>query len=137
MNLFAYGTLMCPDIMAEVSVPGLSQIPGILHGYKRWAVRGEEYPAIRAQSDARVNGVVYRDLPENVWERLDRFEGDMYFRRTLEIQTDDLGRTLAQTYVLRERFVHRLDDQEWDYAAFLSRGKARFRALYVGYDSLD
>ncbi len=137
MNLFAYGTLMCPDILADVAMPGLEAIPGTLHGYKRWAVRGEEYPAIRRHPSGRVQGILYRDLPNHAWPRLDRFEGEMYRRATLTIRHAD-GETLAaETYVLHEKFAHCLDTREWDFEAFLRHGKGRFKRLYRGYSNLE
>ena len=51
-NLFAYGTLMCEDIMREVSGVRLLQVSGKLKGYSRRGVKGEHYPAfIRVVQD--------------------------------------------------------------------------------------
>jgi len=136
MNLFAYGTLMCPDILAEVAMPGLQGLPGVLHGYKRWTVKGEEYPAIRCHPDGRVQGMLYLDLPDHAWPRLDCFEGGMYLRETLPVRLADGEAVTAETYVLREAFAHCLGSREWDFEAFLRHGKARFKTRYVGYNSL-
>jgi len=47
VNLFAYGTLMAADIMAEVTgLSGLDAEPAVLPDYHRLAVRGEDYPAM-------------------------------------------------------------------------------------------
>ena len=137
MNLFAYGTLMCPGIIAEVATPGLQGVPGILHGYKCWAMKGEVYPAIRRHPDARVRGVLYRDLPEHAWSRLDRFEGDMYLRRTVSICLEEKATANAETYVLHEDFAHCLAPREWDFETFMRQGKGRFKAQYMGYDALE
>ena len=45
-NLFAYGTLMCEDIMQDVAGCRLSCVPAELRGYSRRRVRGEHYPAL-------------------------------------------------------------------------------------------
>ncbi len=79
-SFFAYGTLMCEDIMKEISACRLSHVPGIVRGYSRRSVRGEYYAGLIPSEDGRVEGVVYRHLPNSTWERLDRFEGNMYQR---------------------------------------------------------
>jgi len=77
-HLFAYGTLMCDSIMREVSGFDLPAVPGTLKGYCRRSVKGELYPAIMPYRGGCVEGVIYRCVPGLAWERLDRFEGEMY-----------------------------------------------------------
>jgi hypothetical protein len=56
----------------------------------------------------RVEGVLYLDLPESAWPRLDAFEGDEYNREQVEVRTAD-GRSLAAwTYVFKPEFASRL-----------------------------
>lgn len=135
-HLFAYGTLMCEDIMEEVSGCRLSHEPGTLKGYSRRAVRGECYPAVMADEKARVGGILYRDVPDAAWERLDRFEGEMYARRPVQIESNDGALLLAATYVVRSEFLDHLEEHEWDFADFLRNGKALFQRHYRGYRSL-
>jgi len=125
-NLFAYGTLMCEDIMLEVSGCNLIQAPGTLRGYRRQVVRDELYPALASDVKGFVEGVVYRDVPDSVWEHLDRFEGEMYSRHSVQVDLKD-GTTLqAETYVVKQAFISCLDDDDWDFEAFLRDGKTRF-----------
>lgn len=134
-NLFAYGTLMCEDIMREVAGCSPAHAPGTLHGYRRKAVRGEAYPGIRPDATGRVEGVVYFDVPDSAWERLDRFEGPMYRRRLLEVE--QAGAVVAAgAYVVRVEFLDRLEERDWDLNEFLSKGKAIFKRNYRGYRSL-
>jgi len=44
-NLFAYGTLMCEDIVVEASGCRLPHVPGVFRGYSRRSVTGEHDPA--------------------------------------------------------------------------------------------
>lgn len=136
-HLFAYGTLMCEEIMNEVSGRRLSHAPGTLAGYRRYSVRGEHYPGIVPEEGAHVHGVVYWDVPPAAWERLDRFEGDMYARQRVEIHLADGGTLSAMTYVVRPAFVDHLDPSEWDFEDFLRHGKASFQNHYTGYRSLE
>jgi gamma-glutamylcyclotransferase (GGCT)/AIG2-like uncharacterized protein YtfP len=136
MHLFAYGTLMCEDIMREVAGCRLSNGPGTVKGYGRRCVKGEHYPALVPEADSCVDGMVYRDVPKPAWERLDKFEGGMYARRHVRIEMGD-GMTLsAQAYVVKPEFMDRLEETEWEFSEFLRSGKAQFQRLYKGYRSL-
>ena len=135
-HLFAYGSLMCDDIMRHVSGLQLSGARGTLSGYRRFCLNGEDYPAMVPVADGRVRGVVYAGVDRTAWDRLDRFEGEMYARRIVTVRLDD-GRALdAATYILQPQFQDRLGDAEWDYDAFLRDGKARFLRQYAGYRAL-
>jgi gamma-glutamylcyclotransferase (GGCT)/AIG2-like uncharacterized protein YtfP len=129
-NLFAYGTLMCDDIMREVSGCSLTQIPGTLKGYSRRSVKGKHYPALVPDEEGLVAGVLYRDVPDPAWDRLDRFEGEMYARRVVRIEQSDGAALPAATYVVRQEFLDRLDQSDWDFAGFLRNGKASFQKHY-------
>ena len=125
-NLFAYGTLMCDDIMQEISGHQLSCVPGVLNGYARRCVKGECYPAVVPGKKGRVKGIVYLNVPDTAWERLDRFEGEMYARQIVLIELCD-GTTLpAVTYVLLPKFLDQLDHYDWDFAGFCCNGKTGF-----------
>jgi gamma-glutamylcyclotransferase (GGCT)/AIG2-like uncharacterized protein YtfP len=129
-DLFAYGTLMCHDIMRIVAGCGPSHTDGVLRDYRRYAVRGEVYPAIVASEGGLVEGVVCHDIPDDAWLRLDRFEGEMYERRLVNVVLAD-GRTeRAYSYIIRPEFEGRLESIEWDFESFLRTGLARFKAEY-------
>jgi gamma-glutamylcyclotransferase (GGCT)/AIG2-like uncharacterized protein YtfP len=135
-DLFAYGTLMCDDIMRAVSGRTYSGEIAILRGYRRLRVRGEHYPGLAEDTGASVDGVLYQRLPGPAWERLDRFEGPMYQRRCVSVELADGRSLLAQTYVVRPEYTWLLEDSEWDFRSFLRQGKARFVAGYAGYRAL-
>ena len=135
-NLFSYGTLMCNDIMEDVSGCRLSCVPGTLRGYSRRSVRGEHYPALVPHEEGRVEGVVYRNVPDSAWGRLDRFEGEMYARQLVQIELNDGSTLQAATYVVQPEFLGHLDQTDWDFADFLRNGKASFQRHYKGYQSL-
>ncbi len=132
-NLFAYGTLMCEDIMGDVSgCHPPSPSPGTLKGYSRWSVKGEPYPALVRDEKKLVEGMVYRNVPDSAWDRLDAFEGEMYERRLVRIDLEDGTTLLAMTYVVRPEFLDHLEKPEWDFAHFLRNGKAGFQNDYKG-----
>ncbi len=133
MHLFAYGTLMCPDIMAEVSGLHRPVTSATLRGYRRLRVKGEDYPALLPAAAGFVPGVIYRDITESAWILLDRFEGEMYVRVRAQVELTDGSVAAAQTYVINGGFGACLEEVEWNFAEFLGSGKERFRSSYKGY----
>jgi gamma-glutamylcyclotransferase (GGCT)/AIG2-like uncharacterized protein YtfP len=135
-HLFVYGTLMCEDIMREVSGCRLSSGTGTLKGYRRLRVKGEHYPAIVPDADSSVDGLVYQNVPEPAWERLDKFEGGMYAQQQVHITLSDGTLLAAAAFVVKPEFMDRLESTEWDFSEFLRCGKAQFQKCYKGYRSL-
>jgi len=131
-HLFAYGSLMCPDILARVAGLVVDGQPAELTGYRRRAVRGETYPGLIVAPGHVLGGVLYRALPEAAWARLDQFEGDDYQRIKVEIRSAT-GPLPAWTYLYRPELHHQLEDHDWDFQAFLQTGKHRFEAGYLGF----
>ncbi len=136
-HCFTYGSLMCDDIMGAVCAAApLSPLPARLAGFRRAPVIGVEYPGMVPAADGLVEGVLYLDLPATAWPRLDAFEGDEYQRSEVEVELADGRRLAAWTYVFKPEHVGRLGEGEWDFQRFLETGKARFEALYMGFDVL-
>lgn len=139
MNLFVYGTLMCADIMAEVTGRELAAgEAATLYGYCRYRVTGEDYPAlVPAEAEASVAGLVFRAIPDDAWPRLDDFEGEQYERRCVRVVLADSSEIEAETYVLHPACRDQVQSQPWDFDEFLREGKVRFCRSYRGYGSLD
>ena len=136
-DLFAYGTLMCTDIMRAVSgspVPAGSR--ALLRDHCRLCVRGEHYPGLVARPGASVEGIVYRAVSAEAWARLDRFEGDMYLRASVAVELADATVRRVQTYLVRPELSGRLEDRVWELEEFLRHGKAKFENAYSGYAAI-
>lgn len=133
---FTYGSLMDEDIMSTVAGVRAAHCGATLDGYRRHPVIGAEYPGMVACAGHRVRGVLYLDLPPSAWPRLDRFEGEEYERRIVEVSLLDGSAARAWTYVFRDAFAARLGEGDWDFARFLREGRARFVTAYAGFDSL-
>ncbi len=135
--LFAYGTLMCEDIMQAVAgvVPACER--AILQGYRRFVVQGEEYPGVLPAEGCLVEGILYYNLSETSWDRLDRFEGEMYGRSRVEVILDDSSRKDAFTYIVKPEYHDRLSNREWSFAGFVEKKKSIFVSSYGGYDALE
>ena len=137
LDLFAYGTLMCAEIMAEVAGKRLPSTPAVLTGYRRVFVRGGNYPGGGYAPAGPGSGVGFPKNHGAGGRRLDRFEGEMYQRRPVTVQLAGGGLAQVDCYVIRSAFLHRLTRTEWDYTAFLLRGKRMFQQQYFGFKAID
>ena len=135
-HCFTYGSLMCEDIMGAVSGVRSAHCSATLDGYCRHPVIGAEYPGMVARAGHQVCGELYLDLPPAAWPRLDRFEGEEYERRIVEVALADGKLQPAWTYIFRAELAARLGEGDWDFARFLREGKRRFVSGYAGFDSL-
>lgn len=136
-HCFTYGSLMCEDIMSAVVGTRCAHRPAVLDAYRRAPVIGEQYPGMVPASASQVHGVLYLDLPESAWPRLDAFEGALYSRELVRVHLDDGRRASAWAYVFRAEHAHRLATGEWDFARFMKTGKARFESRYLGFDEVE
>lgn len=134
---FTYGSLMCPEIMAEAAGRPCLGEPAELPGHARHPVAGEAYPGVVEAPGSQVAGILYRDLDAAALARLDAFEGEMYERRRVEVNRVGRGRVAAWCYIVRPEFRNRLLPGDWDFEAFLAEGKRRFMADYLGFTALD
>jgi gamma-glutamylcyclotransferase (GGCT)/AIG2-like uncharacterized protein YtfP len=134
---FTYGSLMSEDIMSTVTGIRAAHCSATLDGYRRHPVIGAEYPGMVARAGHQVCGVLYLDLPPAAWPRLDRFEGEEYERRIVEVALADGTVARAWTYIFRAELAARLGEGDWDFKRFLREGKLRFISGYAGFDSLS
>jgi gamma-glutamylcyclotransferase (GGCT)/AIG2-like uncharacterized protein YtfP len=135
-HAFTYGSLMWADIMGRVCGRAFSALPASLADHVRHPVQGQDYPGMRPQAGASVQGRLYLDLDEAALARLDAFEGEEYQRSEVRVQLPDGRSLLAWTYLYKPEFSARLGAGDWDEAGFAREGKARFEARYVGFDQL-
>jgi len=127
---------MWADIMARVCGREFAGEPASLAGHRRHPVRGEDYPGLLVDAGATVAGVLYRDVDEAAWARLDAFEGAEYERVDIVVALADGATLAAQVYRFRDAFVQRLLPGDWDAEAFAREGRARFIARYAGFDAV-
>jgi gamma-glutamylcyclotransferase (GGCT)/AIG2-like uncharacterized protein YtfP len=122
---FTYGSLMFDEVMRAVAdQQGLVSIPATLKGWERFAIRNASYPAARrGKPQASIRGVLWLDLSESAWKRLDAFEGDAYRRAAVEVHCDS-GMHPAWVYEFLDPGL--LLPQDWDEATFRQQHLADF-----------
>lgn len=136
-NLFAYGTLMCADIMKSVAGVLPESRKGRIQNFRRLQIKNEHYPGLIRKDGSSVDGELYCDVPEKCWERLDSFEGDMYSRIEIVVTLPGDVEMVAFTYLVKDEFTHLLHHKDWDFERFLEKGKGQFVEDYSGYDKID
>ena len=132
MNLFAYGTLMIPEIFSEVTARNCQPENAVLNDYARFRLEGEPFPAIVKAKGRSTEGVIYRLIDFTAFRRLDAFEGERYARTPVLVRTGT-GVDLAMTYVLKDIYRHLLTDLPWSLEAFRENEKERFLKNHAGF----
>lgn len=135
-NVFVYGTLMYDEVW-NIVVGGKHKKTGAqLKGYKRFKIKGEEYPGI-VKGKGTVKGFVRLDVDEANVSRLDCFEAEEY-ERVEEYVQDQNGQDIkVDVYRIREEYKPMLEDHDWDLDNFEKVGLKKFRLNYVGFKRIE
>ncbi|MDF7799646.1 gamma-glutamylcyclotransferase [Pontiellaceae bacterium B1224] len=131
MNLFAYGTLMWPDVLEAVMGRRLNGEKATLSGYTRRRVKGQHYPAVFQASEESVEGILYTGLTGKEFQCLDAFEGVEYERVELAF-----GDTTAFVYVLSNDWKHIAESEHWLPEMLKPEHLSAFCSEYKGWSAL-
>ena len=126
-TLFCYGTLQAPEIMESVSGMLPAAEAARLSGYACYCLKNADYPAMTATAGGLVRGKLYRGLDKRALTRLDRFEGELYSRVLIRVETDTHQSISAWAYVINRSWHHRLTDRLWIYEEHSEVFLNRFR----------
>jgi len=132
-NIFTYGSLMFDPVWSKVVAGSYDRLESVLRGYDRKGVYNEFYPVVVPSTfNSQVRGIVYRNVSISDLDRLDRFEGEYYFRKTEKVITLDMTILAAEVYVLKEEYYSIISPQEWDPVHFSTTGIHSFMHSYMG-----
>lgn len=128
-DLFAYGSLQIPAVMAAVARQSVEARPAILVGYQRMRLGALPYPGIRPSRGRSVDGVLYRGLGRLAFARLDRFEDAFYRRIAVMVSVGDVVQP-ADAYVIGPASFRKLASGPWMLQGFRRyAGKAYLRRI--------
>ncbi|WP_333712793.1 gamma-glutamylcyclotransferase [Yoonia sp.] len=100
MDLFVYGTLRAPALMAAVAGAGASgPVAATLADFAVFPVGGDVVPCIAPLPGAQADGVVWRDLTPDQVARLDLYEGAFGYRKETVTVMTPAGPQEAQVYL--------------------------------------
>lgn len=131
MNLFAYGTLMWPDVLEAVTGRRMEGRKITLSGYKRVRVKDQHYPVILQSEEDSVEGILYLHLTEEEFRCLDAFEGMEYDRTEVLLGEDN-----AFAYVLSNDWEHVADSTPWKPEDMRPEHLAMFCEEYRGWSEV-
>ena len=83
VNVFAYGSLMYPEVFAALTGAPSSFEDLCVQGFERRAVSGKPYPGLRENPASSVDGRLWFDIDDEALRILGTFEGSLYERRAL------------------------------------------------------
>jgi gamma-glutamylcyclotransferase (GGCT)/AIG2-like uncharacterized protein YtfP len=118
MNLFVYGTLLFPEILKKVTGQAFRRSFAVLRGYAEFMVRGETFSGLIPFPDRSMEGVIYHDVDAAAFRRIDAFEGDLFVRKEVTVETEDGEWVEAEAYCIRPRQRKRLTTRAWDEDVF-------------------
>jgi gamma-glutamylcyclotransferase (GGCT)/AIG2-like uncharacterized protein YtfP len=136
MNVFTYGSLMIPSVMAAVTGKHFKVLKACLNHYARFRVEGECYPGIVHQTGAATGGVVHCDVDDRSLELLDDFEGELYERIAVRVELDRNGTMSAATYIFAREHLQLLSSEAWDFEKFKREHLQEFLKTYKGFSLL-
>jgi gamma-glutamylcyclotransferase (GGCT)/AIG2-like uncharacterized protein YtfP len=119
LPLFAYGTLMFPQVIRTVINRVPKGIPAVARGYARLEVIGQAFPGLVEDETegATVKGLLYENLSEAEWADLNEFEDTFYVLTEIAVDRDgEVVRALTYLVAPSERGV--LSGTPWDEALF-------------------
>lgn len=126
-SLFCYGTLTVTDIFSRVIERPVSQpaIDGNLPEYGCFKVNGEIFPGIRPEKESTTSGCVYRNLTLEEIRKLDLYEGELYRRQKVRVETAS-GPVIAWAYLIKPEYYEELSEEYWCRDSFLATGIREF-----------
>ena len=115
-HLFVYGSLLFPDLVTELTGKSFRSSPATLDGFKRYRVKGCDYPAIIKAPGANVEGLLIENVDESSLEILVFFEGNEY--RKQQVTVISSAKQIAATAFIWTNDVALLENSDWDEAEF-------------------
>ena len=127
-DVFCYGTLLFPEVMRVVSGIAGAGRPAVAHGWARYRVRGEAFPALIESAGVLTRGAVFERVDALALAKLDAFEGPLYVRRALEVEFDGGARASAQAWVIAPGREAEVTREPWEPDEFAVRELREFAA---------
>lgn len=136
-HVFTYGSLMFPQVWQSIVKLNYEHTAAWLDGFRRTCIHGDNYPVVLPRAGQKnLEGVVYFSVKYQDLARLDRFEGEYYFRRRIRprILLDGAVKTIeADLYVLKPKYSDLASLRPWDPEFFERRELKFFRKMYSGF----
>ncbi|WP_346858847.1 gamma-glutamylcyclotransferase family protein [uncultured Draconibacterium sp.] len=97
-HIFVYGSLLFNTITEALCGKTIESAEATLANYRRFAVKGADYPAIIPAEGYKVKGKVLLNLDEKANDILNFYEGNEYERQKVSVKTE-AGPIEAEVYI--------------------------------------
>ena len=124
---------MVPTVMRAVTGRDFTAQAACLRNYARFRVKDALYPGIVAKRHGMIDGMVYLGLDHSAVQRLDVFEGGLYRRIQVCVETKSGEFISAETYVVKPGYRYRLTSTPWNQEEFESKHLDEFLSRYTGF----
>lgn len=129
-NIFTYGSLMFADVWQNIVKQPYESCTALLDGFRRTCIHDDNYPVLLPRAGQKnLAGVVYFSVTSQDITRLDKFEGEYYFRRRVypTLQLDGQTKAIeADLYLLKPKYAHLASTRPWDPEIFEARELRHF-----------
>jgi len=116
-NVFVYGSLLFREMVEKLCGKTVEMKQASLPGYKRFAVKGAEFPAIVKDETSKVEGKLILNLSKKDLDILTFYEGDEYECTPVEVQTEKEEIILAHAFTWIAG-LEKLFDFDWNAKTF-------------------
>ncbi len=115
-NFFVYGTLLSTEIVKKLTGKSFKTFEAVLSGYKRYSVKGCDYPAIIQNDNSETKGLLINNLDDSSLDIISFYEGDEYEKKKVTVLTGGKPETaLAFIWGKGEEY---LENENWDLYRF-------------------
>ncbi|MDP6980786.1 MAG: gamma-glutamylcyclotransferase family protein [Myxococcota bacterium] len=128
VNVFAYGSLVAPDVMQVVTGRAHEHVRARLPAFARYVLVGRVYPGIVPEPESAIDGRLYFGVSEAELRRLDWWEDEEYDRERVEVEVVAGERVAAWTYVVAPEHRSLLGDTAWSEERFIEEDLSDFLA---------
>lgn len=111
-SLFTYGSLMFPQVWRQLVPQERPSYPAYLPNFSRRLIFLDTYPVLIRENQNGLLGTVYSELSDQDIARLDYFEGEIYQRISVDVQTEN-GMTSCQTYIPKPQYNPLAMQEQW------------------------
>lgn len=123
---------MFPEIWKKVVSGNHQTQTAFVTGIARCKIIGDSYPvAYPCPGAPDLPGVLCFNVNKNDIAKLDTFEGQYYYRKTVTVYDLTGEAYTSNIYLLRRRYASLASKQAWDPEAFSSRDIRNFVRRYV------
>lgn len=131
-SLFCYGTLEFPEIMFRVTGAIFPYESAWISDYARYRVKNQTYPGLVYEPGALTFGTLYHEIRPRHLKRLDAYEGRLYTKQDVLVETDSGECCRALVYLIPEQKKSILSSRSWDKDDFERQNYHRFLKHELG-----